>query len=52
MDDPRVIAEGEVTGHRHQFEGGRVDAVELDENAYAHTSDTSMYVTRMRECRF
>lgn len=46
MGDPRVIAEGEITGHKHQFEGGRVDAVELDENAYAPTSDASMYVTR------
>ena len=46
MDDPRVIAEGEVTGHKHQFDGGRVDAVELDENAYASTSDASIYVTR------
>jgi hypothetical protein len=46
MDDPRVIAEGEVTGHKHEFEGGRVDAVELDENAAARNSVGSMFVTR------
>lgn len=46
MDDPRVIAEGEVTGHKHELAGGRVDAVALNENAYARTTDTSMYVTR------
>lgn len=46
MDDPRVIAEGEVTGHRHEFEGGRVDAVELDDNASAHNSSGSNFVTR------
>ena len=46
MDNPRVIAEGEVTGHKHEFEGGRVDAVELDENVYVRTPDTSVYVNR------
>ena len=46
MDDPRVIAEGEITGHKHEFEGGQVDAVELDENASARGSATSVHVTR------
>ena len=46
MDDPRVIAEGEVTGHKHEFEGGQVDAVELNENASARSSATSAYITR------
>ena len=46
MDDPRVIAEGEITGHKHEFEGGQVDAVGLDENASARGSATSVYVTR------
>ncbi|MBC8218077.1 MAG: hypothetical protein H8E73_06390 [Planctomycetes bacterium] len=46
MDDPRVIAEGEVTGHKHEFTGGQVDAVELSENASARRSAASVYVTR------
>jgi len=46
MDDPRVIAEGEVTGHKHEFAGGQVDTVELDENASARSSSASVYVTR------
>ena len=46
MDDPRVIAEGEIAGHKHEFEGGQVDAVELNGNASARSSATSVYVTR------
>lgn len=46
MDNPRVIAEGEVTGHKHEFEGGQVDAVELDENALAGSSTDSMFISR------
>ena len=46
MDDPRVIAEGEVTGHKHELTGGRVDAVALNESASARSTDTSAYVTR------
>jgi len=26
MDNPRVIAEGEITGHKHELAGGQVDA--------------------------
>ena len=47
MDNPRVIAEGEVTGHKHEFVGGRVDAMTLNNNATAiGTTPTSSYVTR------
>ena len=46
MDDPRVIAEGEIAGHKHELTGGRVNAVALNETAFAHGSATSGYVTR------
>ena len=46
MDDPRVIAEGEVTGHKHELFGGRLDAVELDENASAFSQAASGYICR------
>jgi len=46
MDDPRVIAEGEVTGHKHELAGGRVDAVALNESASANSTGTTSYVTR------
>ena len=46
MDNPRVIAEGEVTGHKHEFSGGQVDAVALGNNAAATGTATSGYVTR------
>jgi len=46
MDNPRVIAEGEVTGHKHEFAGGQVDAVALGENAATRGTATSSYVTR------
>jgi hypothetical protein len=26
MNNPRVIAEGEITGHKHEFVGGQIDA--------------------------
>jgi hypothetical protein len=31
--NPRVIAEGEVTGHKHELVGGVVEAIELPENS-------------------
>ena len=46
MDDPRVIAEGEITGHKHELTEGQVDAVVLDENAFTHDIGTSRYVSR------
>jgi hypothetical protein len=46
MDDPRIIAEGEVTGHKHELAGGRVDAVALNENASTRSTGTTSYVTR------
>jgi len=46
MEDPRVIAEGEITGHKHELTGGRVDAVSLNESASTQSTATSAYVTR------
>jgi hypothetical protein len=46
MDNPRVIAEGEVTGHKHELSGGQVKAVALGNNATATGTATSGYVTR------
>lgn len=46
MDDARVIAEGEVTGHKHELVGGRVDAVELDENAATFSPAASAHISR------
>ena len=46
MDDPRVIAEGEIAGHKHELTGGRVNAVALNENAFARGSAASVCVTR------
>ena len=46
MNDPRVIAEGEITGHKHEFAGGQVDAVALGESAATRGTATSGYVTR------
>ena len=46
MEDPRVIAEGEVTGHKHEMSGGRVNAVTLDENASTPYGPSSVYVSR------
>ncbi len=31
MDDPRVIAEGEIAGHKHELAGGQLNAVALNE---------------------
>jgi hypothetical protein len=47
MINPRVIAEGEITGHKHEFIGGQVDAKTLSENsAMAKSTRTSEYVSR------
>jgi len=47
MNDPRVIAEGEITGHKHEFAGGQVDAMALnDDNAMARSPNSSGYVSR------
>jgi hypothetical protein len=46
MNDPRVIAEGEITGHKHELTGGHVDAVALGESAGARVTATSGYVSR------
>ena len=46
MNDPRVIAEGEITGHKHELAGGQVDAVALGDSATAQGTAASGYVTR------
>ena len=47
MKNPRVIAEGEITGHKHEFAGGQVDAMMLtQDNAMARSTSTSGYVSR------
>jgi hypothetical protein len=46
MDNPRVIAEGEITGHKHEFAGGQVESVALGESAATRGTGTSGYVTR------
>jgi len=47
MKNPRVIAEGEITGHKHEFAEGQVDAMTLNEdNAMARSKNTSGYVSR------
>ena len=46
MNDPRVIAEGEITGHKHELTGGQVDAVALGESAATRATAASSYVTR------
>jgi len=47
MNNPRVIAEGEITGHKHELAGGQVDATILTEsNTMARSTSTSGYVSR------
>jgi len=47
MNNPRVIAEGEVTGHKHELVGGQVYAKTLSEDsAMAKSPRTSEYVSR------
>ena len=47
MNNPRVIAEGEITGHKHELTGGQVDATTLNsDNATARNTNSLGYVTR------
>jgi hypothetical protein len=47
MKDPRVIAQGEITGHKHELVGGQVDAVMLNQDsAMAKSARTSEYISR------
>ena len=46
MNDSRVIAEGEITGHKHELTGGQVDAVALGDSAATRVTAASGYVTR------
>ena len=46
MNDPRVIAEGEITGHKHELEGGQVDAVELGNSTVPAGTPVSGYISR------
>ena len=48
MNDPRVIAEGEITGHKHELAGGQVDAMELSEDSpmIKATGDKIGYIDR------
>jgi len=47
MNNPRVIAEGEITGHKHELVGGQVNAVTLNQDsAMAKSAKTSEYVSR------
>ncbi len=47
MDNPRVIAQGEITGHKHELTGGQVDAKALSEDsAMAKSPRTSEYISR------
>jgi len=46
LDNPRIIAEGEITGHKHELEGGQVDAVELGNSTVSAGTPTSGYISR------
>jgi hypothetical protein len=47
MKNPRVIAEGEITGHMHELAGGQVDAMTLDQDsAMARSTSASGYISR------
>ena len=47
MKNPRVIAEGEITGHKHELTGGRVDAMSLNEgNTMVQGTRTQGLVSR------
>ena len=47
MNNPRVIAEGEITGHKHELVGGQVKAKMLSEDSgMAKSPRTSEYVSR------
>jgi hypothetical protein len=47
MENPRVIAEGEITGHKHEFAGGRVDGKTLEEaDRMVFRPNPPRYITR------
>lgn len=47
MENPRVIAEGEVTGHKHEFAGGRLDGKTVNENGrMVFRPNPPRYITR------
>jgi len=47
MKNPRVIAEGEITGHKHELAGGQVDAMTLDQDSVtAKSTSASKYISR------
>ena len=47
MKEPRVIAEGEITGHKHELAGGQVDATMLNEdNQMVQRTSSPGYVSR------
>jgi hypothetical protein len=46
MENPRIIAEGEVTGHKHEFEGGDVDGIELNDDVTIQSTRNSNFVSR------
>jgi hypothetical protein len=47
MVNPRVIAEGEITGHKHELAGGQVDATMLNEGSQMVQGTSSPgYVSR------
>ena len=46
MKNPRIIAEGEITSHKHEFEGGEVDAIELNNDVQIQSPRTSEFISR------
>ena len=47
MKNPRVIAEGEITGHKHELAGGRINAMMLNQDsATARIAKTPGYISR------
>ena len=46
MDNPRIIAEGEVTGHKHEFEDGEVEGVVLNDNNNIVGTRTLTWISR------
>ena len=47
MKNPRVIAEGEITGHKHELAGGQVDATMLNEgNQMVQKTSSPGYLSR------
>ena len=47
MKNPQVIAEGEITGHKHELAGGQVDATMLNEgNQMVQRTSSPGYLSR------